>query len=59
MPRSLGEDLGSRSWAKMDIKEVCIINIRPLLNHARNSEPTKTQVDELISGVNKIIKRVF
>ena len=36
-----------------------LADLRNLCNHARNSEPTKTQVDELISGVNKIIKRVF
>ena len=36
-----------------------LADLRNLCDHDRKSEPTNTQVDELISGVNKIIKTVF
>ena len=36
-----------------------LADLRNLCDHDRKSEPTHTQVDELIFGVNKIIKTVF
>ena len=36
-----------------------LADLRNLCDHDRKSEPTNTQVDELISGANKIIKTVF
>ena len=36
-----------------------LADLRNLCDHDRKSEPTNTQVDELIFGVNKIIKTVF
>ena len=36
-----------------------LADLRNLCDHDRESEPTNAQVDELISGINKIIKTVF
>ena len=36
-----------------------LADLRNLCDHDRKSEPTNTNVDELISGVNKTIKTVF
>ena len=43
------------TWRKIQL----LADIRNLCSHQKASEPTDDQVDELISGVNSVIKRVF
>ena len=42
-------------WRKIQL----LADIRNLCSHQKSTEPTEEQVDELISGVNSIIKSVF
>ncbi|MFA4835431.1 MAG: hypothetical protein WC749_05100 [Dehalococcoidia bacterium] len=42
-------------WRKIQL----LADIRNLCSHQKSTEPTEEQVDELISGVNSIIKAVF
>lgn len=42
-------------WRKIQL----LADIRNLCSHQKSSEPTEEQVDELISGVNSVIKSVF
>jgi hypothetical protein len=43
------------TWRKIQL----LADIRNLCSHQKESEPTDEQVDELISGVNSVIKSVF
>jgi hypothetical protein len=43
------------TWRKIQL----LADIRNLCSHQKDSEPTDEQVDELITGVNTIIKSVF
>jgi hypothetical protein len=43
------------TWRKIQL----LADIRNLSNRSKGKEPTKEQVDELIEGVNQIIKTVF
>ncbi len=42
-------------WRKIQL----LGDIRNLCTHKKTSEPTDEQVDELIAGVNSVIKNVF
>lgn len=42
-------------WRKIQL----LADIRNLCSHQKSSEPTEEQVDELISGVNSVIKSIF
>lgn len=46
---------GTPLWRKIQL----LADIRNLCSHQKNSEPTSEEVEELISGVNTIIKTVF
>ena len=43
------------TWRKIQL----LADLRNLCSHQKNIDPTKEQVDELITGVNSIIKSVF
>jgi len=42
-------------WRKIQL----LVDIRNICSHQKSTEPTEEQVDELISGVNSVIKSVF
>jgi DNA-binding FrmR family transcriptional regulator len=46
---------GTPTWRKIQL----LADIRNLCSHQKEEEPTKEQVNELIDGVNTIIKTVF
>lgn len=43
------------TWRKIQL----LADIRNICSHQKSSEPTTEQVDELISGVNSVVKSVF
>ena len=43
------------TWRKIQL----LADIRNICSHQKNVDPTSDQVDELIAGVNSVIKSVF
>ena len=46
---------GTPVWRKIQL----LADIRNLCSHQKTTEPTDEQVEELIAGVNSVIKSVF
>ncbi len=46
---------GTPIWRKIQL----LADIRNLCSHQKSTDPTKEQVEELISGVNSVVKSVF
>jgi hypothetical protein len=54
-PLKLGKAYDFSTWRKIQR----LGDLRNLCSHQRNGDPTKEQVEDLIAGVNSIIKSVF
>jgi len=54
-PLELGKAYDFSTWRKIQR----LGDLRNLCSHQRNSDPTKEQVEDLITGVSSIIKSVF
>jgi hypothetical protein len=54
-PLKLGKAYDFSTWRKIQL----LGDLRNLCSHQRNGDPTKEQVEDLITGVNSIIKSVF